>query len=447
MPSTETRNGSYLLRARRCDEMLERWGAVSGLEPGSCLQAYLHYGYLPSAARAEQFFAEHFESLMNRRVFREAKATLVARGAEVFRHVLRAVASGYAGYHVVPLSGGLDSRALLAGLLEFVPADRIVTATFGIGGSWDYEIGRQVAKACGVRNVAVDLASDEWRWDRTATYDQILAGTSPVWLFEAYVNRSLPELLGTDKVYWSGFMGDPLAGSKLYKYESRDWAEAKAVFARKNRFTRQLRLHKPDFSPSAVLPNLPVCDPAILNFDEQLDFLVRQASLIRPLVVPFGYDYRLPFLHPEWIRFSLSVPRDLRRGQQLYKSMLLSAFPSAFGMPTKTYQGLPLGASPVRRAMRKGSVRLLDAITRGAFLRKREVNYVDFDEGIRKRDDLRNWLGLRIASLAERGILTWVDPESIWRRHLSGESPAGEEVLLLAALEAELAGKTMGEEA
>lgn len=425
--------------------MLERWEAMSGLEPESCLQAYLHYGYLPSPVKAERFFEEYFAGLLDVRVSRDTKDSLVARGAEIFRHVLRDTASGYKGYHVVPLSGGLDSRALLAGLLEFVPADRIVTATFGIRGSWDYEIGRLVAKACGVRNIAVDLASDEWRWDRTTTYDEVLAGP-PVWLFEAYVNRSLPELIGSDKVYWSGFMGDPLAGSKLYKQESGDWAGAKEVFASKNRFTRKLHLHKPGFSPSAVLPEVPVCDPEILNFDEQLDFLVRQASLILPLVVPSGYDYRLPFLHSEWVRFSLSVPREMRRGQQLYKSILVSAFPLAFTLPTKTYQGLPLGVSPLRFAMRKGAIRLRDVITGGAFLRKRQANYVDFNVGIRKRDDLRRWLESRIERLTERKILAWIDPKSIWNRHLSGELPAGEEVLLLAALEMELAGRPRGEE-
>lgn len=33
--------------------------------------------------------------------------------------------------HVIPLSGGLDSRAILAALLKFTPASHIKTYTFG----------------------------------------------------------------------------------------------------------------------------------------------------------------------------------------------------------------------------------------------------------------------------------------------------------------------------
>lgn len=40
--------------------------------------------------------------------------------------------------HIVPLSGGLDSRAVLAGLIGAGLRDRITTATFGISGTYDF---------------------------------------------------------------------------------------------------------------------------------------------------------------------------------------------------------------------------------------------------------------------------------------------------------------------
>ena len=39
--------------------------------------------------------------------------------------------------HLVPISGGLDSRAILAGLLEFTSAENIFTYTFGTPSSFD----------------------------------------------------------------------------------------------------------------------------------------------------------------------------------------------------------------------------------------------------------------------------------------------------------------------
>ena len=45
------------------------------------------------------------------------------------------------GHHIVPLSGGLDSRAILGGLLDAGLKDQITTVTFGTLGTWDYDIG------------------------------------------------------------------------------------------------------------------------------------------------------------------------------------------------------------------------------------------------------------------------------------------------------------------
>ena len=46
--------------------------------------------------------------------------------------------------HVVPLSGGLDSRLILGALLEHSDARDIRTFTYGIAGSYDFEIGNAV---------------------------------------------------------------------------------------------------------------------------------------------------------------------------------------------------------------------------------------------------------------------------------------------------------------
>ena len=48
--------------------------------------------------------------------------------------------------NVVPLSGGLDSRAILATLSEITDPSKIYTYTFGSPGTWDFEIGNYIAK-------------------------------------------------------------------------------------------------------------------------------------------------------------------------------------------------------------------------------------------------------------------------------------------------------------
>ena len=49
--------------------------------------------------------------------------------------------------HYIPLSGGLDSRALLAAAME--AGAEVETLTFGMPGTMDYEDGNRVARAVG----------------------------------------------------------------------------------------------------------------------------------------------------------------------------------------------------------------------------------------------------------------------------------------------------------
>jgi len=59
--------------------------------------------------------------------------------------------------HVVPISGGLDSRAILASLLKFTEAANIYTYTFGTPSTFDYEIGNLIAKETGTMHTSFPL--------------------------------------------------------------------------------------------------------------------------------------------------------------------------------------------------------------------------------------------------------------------------------------------------
>lgn len=67
--------------------------------------------------------------------------------------------------HVVPLSGGLDSRAILAELLDRGLRKNIITVTFGTPGTLDYEIGAYVARKARVYHENIDLTKVEVKTD------------------------------------------------------------------------------------------------------------------------------------------------------------------------------------------------------------------------------------------------------------------------------------------
>lgn len=63
---------------------------------------------------------------------------------------------------VVPLSGGMDSRIVLGLLLEFVEASKIKTYTFGVHGSYDYEIPNAIARFLGTQHTNFSSADTHY---------------------------------------------------------------------------------------------------------------------------------------------------------------------------------------------------------------------------------------------------------------------------------------------
>ena len=411
--------------------------------------SFLHYGYVPtpnSYSQKGQVTVFDWSSLIQHRPMSEmGEEELVAMGVAALRE---SFADTRGRLHVVPISGGLDSRAVLGGLLERVEPAQIVTVTFGVPGAMDFEVGAAVARRMGLPHVALNLEDVE------PTVDGLLrtAHAMDRWtfLFDAFYNRIVTETFGKEAVYWSGFMGDPLAGSHLSSDPSPSWEEARRRFAGKNRFVNEVSLTPPEFRAEEVLPMEPLLPPGILEFDEQLDFIVRQGAYVYPTVLAPGFDVRTPFLAPTWVSFMLNVPRHRRMKKALYRKILADSFPSLFAQPTGDRHGAPGG----RESLMGTSQRLLSGIRAvlksqlpgpinsvldrnvwpglGVFSR---VNYIDFDVAVRSRPAYRQMMKGLITALQERLTLDWLDLEQLWKGALQARPGSGTAIALLGALE------------
>jgi len=407
---------------------------------------FLHFGYLPRYTSGCLDSLCDWSKQDERRAARACRdiGALINDGVAILKMALGGTIAetDAAKTHVVSLSGGLDSRAILGGLLESVDAKKIQAVTFGTPGTWDYEIGQIVARAAGVQCEAIDLTCAGWKWDSTELVKTAASMDQPVWIFDAHVNRSIPDRLGRESVYSSGFMGDPLAGSHLCKQDSISWSQAMSCFVARGRYCRSTKLTPPGFSALDSLPQVPLAAPSILCYDEQLDFAVRQDCYIKAIVVPRGYDYYTPFLHPDWVSFILSVPRRYRRGQYLYREILKGAYPRLFSLPVKNDSGLPLTMPHWRRNLRRQRLRL-----RGAAKRlvpwvdwgvSPNTNYIDFNRGLRERTDLGAVVYENIHDLKKRRIVDWIDIDAIWDRHHKRRANHADALTLLASLEINL---------
>jgi len=342
--------------------------------------------------------------------------------------------------HVVPLSGGLDSRAILAALLEFTEAKNIYTYTFGTPGTLDYDIGNMVAKKVGTNHTKFPLTEHKYTIEeeidisKRIDYQTVLFHHPPVWeLVKKFSNCCI----------WSGFMGDPIAGSHIQDAPSTNIKYAKDIFKKKNRYVSSIDLTNIKFKDSNGLISSAECNKYKLTLDEQLDFENRQLKYIAPHVLMKGFKYKTPFLTSEWFNFILSVDNKYRKDMFIYKKNLLNAFTIFFKLPTKNNYGLPLTADRKLVILKKMQNKIQCKLSKiGLKFPNPNINYLDFDEGIRTREDLKKIIYESIMDLKKRKIVDWIDIDVIWKRHINKQVNHADALLVLASLEIHLkAGK------
>ncbi|MCD4819025.1 MAG: hypothetical protein K8S23_10075 [Candidatus Cloacimonetes bacterium] len=132
-----------------------------------------------------------------------------------------------------------------------------------------------------------------------------------------------------------------------------------------------------------------------------------------------------------------------RYKQYLYKRILLNNYPKLFTILTKNNCGLSLKASKSHVVYRRVITKITKLINEiyPLFL-NRGINYINFNEGIRKRKYLKKVIYDNIMALNKRKIVDWIDIDHIWESHISRKANHANALLILASLEIHLkAGK------
>ena len=414
---------------------------MAGLDPRA-LSTYLHYGYFP---RVPEGFAELPWARVRRAdVLRPgdvAREELVARG---LRAMQAACAEPGPGLHVVPLSGGLDSRFLLAVLLELVPRADLRTVTFGVPGALDFELAEGVARAAGVAHERLDLT----RLRVTRAELDATARRAP-WgfVFEAHFNHEIPRRFGADATYWSGIMANVTIGKDL-DFPETSWAASCREFAGRSRLLRGRALVAPGFDPAAVLPREPILADGALAHLEQLYAFLRFPGRLDAALLAEGSRWRTPFRTAAWNDCMLRAPRELRADPGFYRAIAARSNPALFALPTKNDLGLAPGAGTLRRRARGLGHKLVRAVNRLAPGRMPRVNpslnYADLDGELRAASDLGRVIETALEALARRAALPWLDPLELLARHRARRENLGEHLALLASLEVHLAREELG---
>ena len=395
------------------------------------IDTFLKFGYFLDYSEKHADF--NFPSKKNYADLKESD--LISLGSTIFQSAIDNNFNSNQS-HLVPISGGLDSRAILAGLLEYTEAKNIYTYTFGQPGSYDFEIGNLLAKCLGTNHTSHNLKNEAWKIDELITTAKRFRCQTNLF-FHPNISKIQQEYAGIN--YWSGFMGDPIAGSHLDRNENPSLHAIKLKFIEKNTFVSSVTLsscNSEDFLPLVeVDANL----SDLVSLTENIDFTNRQLKYIAPHVLFEGMSYKLPFLDPDWSQFMLSVNNGLRFDTKMYKDILMSLYPKVFSYPVKDSYGLPLDTPQYKLTMKKISHRLKSKLNRfyGSY-HNPLINYLEFNSEIRLNSGLREVLRILTEDLKKRDVVGWIDIDSLWERHLTYNKDHADALITLASLELNL---------
>jgi asparagine synthase (glutamine-hydrolysing) len=240
---------------------------------------------------------------------------------------------------VVPLSGGFDSRLIVA-LLKRAGHTNVLTFTYGVKGNRESAYSQRVAEALGFRwhfeEYTQELWRNAWQSDDRWEYQQWSSGWSSLPHIQDWLAVRLMKqcgMLPTDCVFAPGHSGDFVAGSHIPQdaftkpsFRTRDvyrkilnehylLAPMKTSKKQESFWTRRIetRLQRKDVSSASEYADAVEC----------WDWQERQAKFICNSVrvyESFGYGWWMPLWDARFMQFWEKIPLILRRQRKWYIS-------------------------------------------------------------------------------------------------------------------------------
>ena len=309
------------------------------------VRCLLRFGFPPDFDRAEAYLRELLEPA----------AALPPQGKRPMHELLEEIVGEIVERSgtdriVIPLTAGLDSRAILGATLRCVPKERILCVTFG------RETDRDVI---GARTVCATLGL-EWNWTDVAvipwSVEEVRCGVLTTHQhFGSYAAQTvvrllhIQRLLGPNSIYLSGYLGG-LTGTVLRDETDRpSWAVVR-LLSSNSTFTDSIA-----YDVESLCANLEAFAKrwkkrmkGFRSFScyEALHLGFRQALRIRGAVAPFQ-RVALPLEDPRWVRYWYDQRRFHRLRQRRYIQDMRTAYPEVFCLqgdsapvPPLRYRGL-----------------------------------------------------------------------------------------------------------
>jgi len=214
----------------------------------------------------------------------------------------------------ITLSGGLDSRVLLAGALKHFPGT-IETFTFGSLGCDDALLAQQVAELGKVNNQFIEVNEANWYEGRE---DGVWHTDGMKNILHMHARSSLEKITHHSNYLLNGFLGDvTFGGSYLFDTNCSCKSLNEKSYAKYGTHGMNAMPESPYFA-SELSDSLFIYNRGVRFIGAGSDLLGEQLQNIKP------------FFDNDLIEYLYSVPEKWRRGGRLYHKMLLSYYPEFF---------------------------------------------------------------------------------------------------------------------
>lgn len=247
----------------------------------------------------------------------------------------------------VSLSGGLDSRAILAAVHEIKP----LTFTFGIEKSGDVRVARAVSEVAGVKHIHFDMHVDNWLIHR---FNGVWKTDGMLNMYHMHFSHLMEKISKLIDVNLSGYLGDAVLGGsyldkkgKVFLNQRIDAATAQHYYGPHYQMSDP---HDPFFDVEKVDPYL------FYNRGRRMIGM----GLEEPLKT---IHQRLPFMDIRLMDLSYSLPDEFRLNSKVYNRALLLRYPEFFKTIPRASTRVPIETNPsLRNSMIAQYHHLLDMV-------------------------------------------------------------------------------------
>ena len=333
--------------------------------------------------------------------------------------------------HLIPLSGGLDSRAILAGLLKFTEAKNIYAFSYGTKGTLDYEIGRLVAQELGINHISFELQNYKY------TLDDLLYHSNSVkqqtLLFHNPPTKQIDTLF-KDFIVWSGILGDVVGGSAVPMTYSESFQEAKLKYLNKKTYLKKHIVTNTKAFEKLLIMQEPE-NKSLISYDEKVIYIERFEKFYKPVIECGENKFLEPFINSEFTDLMFNAPLEYRKSSVLYYEMLKNLDYEIFSLPIKNKLGLGLLASNGQYFARRVKEKILREfkITKLGL----GINYQDFNIKYSTQTGFKKLIDEQLVDLTKRDLVNSLNIEQV-HKEFNSTNKNSELIKTLVSLEVHL---------